>query len=118
MNRLKRLLQGAAAILIASLCFEANAGIYTGKIATIYIRQSDGIVYVVVQGTPTGKPACATNSNHYVMIKDENSAAGKRLLAALLTAHSVGRTVQILGANTCTRWVDGEDIDELYILSY
>jgi hypothetical protein len=45
------------------------------------------------------------------MIRDENSAVGKRQLAMLLLAYSTGQVVTVYGMNTCARWVDGEDVD-------
>lgn len=45
------------------------------------------------------------------MIRDENSAVGKRQLALLMMAQATNRAVAIIGIGTCTRWQDGEDIE-------
>ncbi|MDM3871230.1 hypothetical protein QSV34_07660 [Porticoccus sp. W117] len=93
--------------------FSSNnyAGQATGKIKDILIRDSDGLVYIILKNDAqvSDKPACATNS--YWMIKDENSETGKRQLSALLAAQLAGKEITIVGYNTCTRWGDGEDIN-------
>jgi hypothetical protein len=98
--------------LLASLsliALPALAGSQTGKIAQLYIRASDGLVYFNLSGPVSGRPACASNS--YWMIKDENSAAGKRQTALLLTARATDQVITVYGSSTCTRWGDGEDVD-------
>ena len=64
-----------------------------------------------LNGTYAARPSCATQG--YWMIKDENSAAGKRQLAALLAARATGAEVTVIGFNACTRWGDGEDVDAI-----
>lgn len=99
--------------VIATLLFvvPAVAGQQTGTVAMLLVRQSDGMVYFYLDGTATGKPACATNA--YWMIKDENSNAGKQMLAMLLAARAQGQAITVVGNNTCTRWSDGEDVDQI-----
>lgn len=90
------------------------AGTQTGTVQALYVRASDGLVYFVLSGSvKSSSPACATIG--YWMVKDENSAAGKRQYALLLAAQLSGRTVTVVGLNTCTRWSDGEDVDWLTI---
>ena len=87
----------------------AIASTYTGKVSSIRVREEDGLVWVYLLGERTGnRPVCATSS--YMMIKNENSPAGKRQLALLMMAQATNKTVLIEGANTCNRWGDGEDI--------
>lgn len=50
------------------------------------------------------------------MIKDEKSLTGKQQLAVLMQAQATGQQVAISGGNTCSRWSDGEDINELSIV--
>jgi len=47
------------------------------------------------------------------MIKAENSNAGKQMLAMLLAARAQGQAITVVGSNSCTRWGDGEDADEI-----
>lgn len=103
--------------LAQSLCFaclilcggQSIAGTQTGKIETLTVRSSDGLIAVVLSGpAKSGSPACATYS--YWLIKNEGSTTGKQLYAMLLAAHLASRSVTIVGENTCTRWPDGEDV--------
>lgn len=103
-----------AAVFGLSLIGAANAGTQNGTVDALHIRASDGLVYFTLKGsTKTGSPACATIA--YWMIKDENSAAGKRHYAALLAAQMSGKTIYVTGSNTCSRWSDGEDVDNISI---
>jgi hypothetical protein len=92
----------------------AIAGTISGKIATVVQRSSDGLTYVVIDGTPSGRPACASNT--YWMIADENSEAGKKQFAMLLAAWAGGLEIKIVGRNSCLRWSDGEDINYIQTL--
>lgn len=91
----------------------AHAGSQIGKIKTLTVRASDGPVYFVLEGQLNERPACATGG--YWMIRAEDSTTGKRQLAMLLTARATGQPVTVIGFNTCTRWPDGEDVNELYL---
>lgn len=101
-----------AALMLVSFCtpHEANAGLIRGPVANVIVRQSDGLSYVEISGTETGRPVCGVTTT-YFMIKDENSQAGKTQLAILLSAKLSGQTVEITGTGTCIRWIDGEDIE-------
>lgn len=99
-------------IFVMFLCANSFAGSQTGKVQTILVRE-DGLHYVILEGVPVGKPACATIG--YWMIRDENSAAGKSQLSVLLAAQVSGRVVHVEGRNTCTRWDDGEDISSVQV---
>lgn len=83
-------------------------------IKTIDVRQEDGLTYVILDGTHTNKPACAA-SQEYWIVKNENSAIGAKQYAALLLAYSLKRSITIRGSNSCTRWSDGEDINEVIL---
>lgn len=101
------------AAMLASLCvigaMQAIAGSQTGLVKDVYIRDSDGLILVDLQGIATLKPACALRS--YWIVPNEKTDSGKRLYTMLLAAQLAGRPVTINGKNTCTRWGDGEDID-------
>jgi hypothetical protein len=100
--------------LLNLLCIAgANAGTQTGKVTKLGVRDSDGLVYFILAGSPAGVPACATHG--YWMIKNENSESGKRQLALLIAAQASGKSVVVMGANTCARWPDGEDVDMLSV---
>jgi hypothetical protein len=85
-------------------------GYQVGIVTEVITRASDGLVYFFMSGPITGtRPPCATIG--YWMIKDENSAAGKRQLATLLIARTTGQPIKVSGAGVCTRWGDGEDVN-------
>ena len=85
-----------------------------GTIVNVLIRASDGLTYVTMTGNRTGvRPGCATHG--YWIIKQEDSEVGKRQYSALLAAKFAGSTVAIVGAETCTRWGDGEDINSVVV---
>lgn len=111
---MKRILFFIAASLLSISTSFSLAGEQTGLIKTIDIRQSDGLIYVILNGTHTNKPACAANQEYWI-IKNENSSTGAKQYAALLLAYSLNRSVTIRGANACTRWSDGEDINEVVL---
>ncbi|WP_377160421.1 hypothetical protein ACFJIX_12470 [Roseateles sp. UC29_93] len=103
----------ATALLAIAAIAPAHAGSQVGKIKTLTIRASDGLVYFVLEGQRNERPACA--SGDYWMIRAEDSTTGKRQLAVLLTARASGQPVTVIGFNACTRWADGEDVNELYL---
>jgi hypothetical protein len=90
----------------------SNAGEQTGKVSQIIVRGSDNLHYFVLEGPSANKPSCAKNT--YWMIRDENSAAGKSQISILLSAQAQQKTIRIVGSGSCTRWVDGEDVDAMF----
>jgi len=101
------------AIALFSMSFYSLAGDQIGKVKEVHVRGSDGLHFFFLEGVHNRRPACATSD--YWMIKGEGSAAGKSQLSMLLAAQAQQKTVYVTGANTCTRWVDGEDVDDLSI---
>ena len=92
----------------------AFSSTYKGKVAGLNVREEDGLVWVYIAGERTGeRPSCATN--WYMVIKNENSPAGKRQFAMLMMAKALNSVVLIEGAKTCNRWGDGEDISFIQI---
>lgn len=100
--------------ILALFSFQSIAGSQVGYIDTLYAR-SDGLHLVELSDSSTirSKPGCATNK--YWLIKDENATYGKSQFSQLLSAKLAKRKVTIHGANTCTRWRDGEDINYIVI---
>lgn len=107
-----------AGLLTSLLLFIAPvlAGTQTGKVTSLKVRASDGLIYFTLTGQHSNAPACTAGTNYW-MIKNENSETGKRQFAQLLAARSTGATVEIVGAGTCTRWFDGEDVDQVDIMA-
>lgn len=111
MKKISFLLFFIVNFLCISITFASN---YSGKVGRINVRDEDGLVWVWIAGERTGeRPECAKNA--YMVIKNENSPAGKRQLAMLMLAKASNKTVLIEGARTCNRWGDGEDISMVAI---
>ena len=113
MSALPTTLRLAAAICLSIQLPAAFAGDHTGKVVQIITRASDGLHYFYLDGSGSNKPACARYG--YWMIKSEASQTGKDQFAMILSAMATGQTVKVSGANTCTRWSDGEDVDGISI---
>ncbi len=99
-------------LLFSLFTSQAFAGSQTGKVTSILVRQSDGLHYFYMSGVGENKPDCAS-SHTYWMIKDENSTVGKTQFSMLLTAYASGKTISVIGTNSCTRWGDGEDLNSI-----
>lgn len=89
------------------------AGQQTGTIAYVAVKADGRTEFSMVGGAITESPPCVNYG--YWFIKDEKSIGGKQQYAMLLTAFASGKTVKIVGANTCDRWVDGEDVEYMRV---
>ena len=103
---------GAMAMTVA-LPSVAHAGTETGRITELHVR-GDGLVYFQLNGTHQSRPHCARDYEYWMI--DETTEVGRKQYAMLLVAAQSGLRLRISGANTCTRWGDGEDVRELTIL--
>ncbi len=99
--------------IFALTSFLVCAGNQTGKITMLYARAGDNLHLVALTGARINSPDCATKG--YWLIKDENSVAGKSQFSQLLAAQLAGKTVELVGDNSCTRWGDGENISIVLI---
>ena len=100
-----------------ALALPAMAGTEIGTVKDLFVRDSDGLIWVDLTQVPgSGGPfgperaACAVTRTYW-MIPNETTDTGKRLFAMLLAAQLGGRVVTIHGKGTCNRWPDGEDIE-------
>lgn len=100
-------------LIFSILMAPAYAGTQSGTITGLVNRTSDGLLFFYLSGPASGKASCATSP--YWIIKDENSNTGKRLLAMLLMAKATGQSISVTGSGTCSRWVDGEDVDSILL---
>ena len=116
---MKTLLTLIAASCCAVAVPAAFGGTQTGKIKSVYVRNSDGLIWFDLNpnGFPpaSGRPACAAGTAYWI-VPNENTDTGRRLYAMLLSAFASGHTVQITGSDTCGRWPDGEDVDNIGML--
>ena len=113
------------AVMLASICAvavsPAIAGDQVGYVRDLYVRDSDGLIYVYlyVSGGPSHSPDCVTNTHPvggYWVIPNETTDTGRRLFSTLLAAQISNRFVKIEGKNTCSRWHDAEDIDTVDVI--
>lgn len=96
--------------LLSAFSVNTFAGSQVGTVGYVIVRASDGLTFFTLAGAAkSDSPACATNS--YWMIKDENSEVGKKQYAMVLAAQASGRELTVVGMNSCTRWLDGEDVN-------
>jgi len=102
------------ALMLASMyalaAAPAMAGQQFGTVNVLNVRDSDGLLWVNLTGSPSDRPLCAANTTYWI-IPNETTDTGKRLYEMLLAANVAGRAITIHGKNTCNRWGDGEDID-------
>ena len=93
----------------------ATAGDITGYVTSVVTRDSDGLTYAVVAGTPANRASCAAATSYWI-VAAETTESGKKQYALLLSAKTSGLRVTINGKGTCTRWSDGEDINTLQLI--
>lgn len=96
--------------MLSTASLHSFAGSQVGTVGSVIVRASDGLTYFTLIGAPkSDSPACAKIG--YWMIKDENSEVGKKQYAMVLAAQASGRELTVVGMNSCTRWLDGEDVN-------
>jgi len=106
-------------LMLASCCAlaaPAMAGTEVGTIRDLWVRDSDGLIWVDLTEVPgttpfgPGRAACAVFTTYWI-IPNETTDTGKRLYDSLRAAEIAGHPLTIHGKGTCSRWSDGEDID-------
>lgn len=95
------LLTTAAALSLFS--FNAYAGGASGKL--VAVNATRAALWAFNVGTNSGRPACAT-SNEFAI--DNNSAAGKAMIASILAAQAQGLIINVSGTGNCDVWGDRE----------
>lgn len=106
----------ALAALFMALSSSTMAGTVTATINRVYMNAATGLMLVKVNGTVTGKPACATSVSWDFALTLPTTISPKRdTYALLLTAHAATRSVTFTGAGTCTAFTTAEDITNAYM---
>lgn len=102
-----------AAALFASSTAALAAGQQVGNVKSVVMNKSygSGVIAVGLTGTPTGKPACATDTSRWVLVMTDSNPLNSSVVSLVLTALSTGRPVMISGTGACTVIPDVEDID-------
>lgn len=97
-----------ALVLLASVgSLPAPSDADTGRLKGVYARDPDGLQLAQIENRGE-RPACAIQTQ--MVIRDEKSDMGKAQFAMLIAAFLADRTVTIVGAGTCTRSNQSEDI--------
>ena len=90
---------------IASACCST----VNGTVTAISVLPG-GQFFFGLSGSESGKPACNT-TNRYVV--DTNTQGGRSTMSVVLSAYLSGKTLTVLGFQTCTIWSDSEDMGSL-----
>lgn len=100
-------------VMVVSLVLPATASISAPQteVSNLLFMPTGAVLFHT--STPRSDvPACAAGEPTRWAI-DTNTAAGKSQLAGLLTAHTTGKKVQVIGTNTCSIWGDTESVSYL-----
>ena len=100
----------AAALLFVT---PAMAGGGTGVISNVTVNSGGGNNVAFMTLTPvSGQPACATTGRFAISL---TANGGQAALALILTAHSQGKKVIVVGTGACDVWGDSETLN--YIIA-
>ncbi len=95
-------------LFLAVASFAANAGSANGVIDINIGRETDGMVFIRVTGTPA-QAACA-NANPSSFVVNGTTAGGAVAVRRIDIAYSLGKTVYVVGKGTCNQVAGYEDI--------
>lgn len=95
---MKKVILGLSLVLMANMGFASNG---TGKVSTIRLGIHDeNMVLVGVTEQVFNHPS-ACNSNAYNFTFDASTEVGKKVYAALLSAHATKTDVYFMGTGNC-----------------
>jgi hypothetical protein len=95
--------------LLGGVASASAAGTYVGTITNVEgYGENTNAVFVLINGTVSGSPSCATQNYRFVL--NPSNASGQALLAIALSALARNVTVTITGSGTCSIWGDTESI--------
>lgn len=97
------LLTIAAALPLLS--FNANAGTAAGKV--IGVTATRATLWAFNVGAISDRAACA-GTDEFAL--DNNTAAGKVMIASILAAQAQGLTIYVTGSGNCDVWGDRESV--------
>ncbi|PTQ90496.1 hypothetical protein [Agitococcus lubricus] len=101
-------------ILAALSSVSAYAGTSTGGTITGFSPYSSGTVEILIfkTSTLTGTPACNTTQRFAI---NSNNIRYSNTTAAVMTAYSANKIVQVKGLGTCNVWGNAEDVDVICV---
>ena len=90
-------------VALATLCLfpvTAHASNQYGGHITSYLPQSGGQMFFTSDGPRDSVPGCAAQDVRWVI--DDTTPAGQALVAGLLTAYALHKTVDVVGTGNCS----------------
>ena len=95
----------AAVVLMTGLASAAFAGSSSGPITSVIVDQ--GIMRVVVNATPTGRPACNTKNGYALALTTD---VARKMLESVTMAQAAGLSIVATGTGACTVALDHESL--------
>lgn len=95
----------AGVALVTGLASDAFAGSSSGPITSIIVDQA--ILRVIVNATPTGRPACNTKNGYALALTTD---VARDMLESLTMAQAAGLSIVATGTGACTVAVDHESL--------
>lgn len=92
---------------VAANASNSNPGVVGG--VTV---QENARAFFSQAGARTARPACATIDRWAFSLANPS---GQGMLAAILTAYSLGRPVSVVGTGTCDVWPDTETVVYIFM---
>ena len=90
----------------------ALAGQSSGLVSEIIVNGFNYLFFSA--GTKSGSPACGNNNSWALNL---STAKGRSIYALVLTAQAQGKSLVVVGNNTCNEWGDREDVLYAYMVS-
>ena len=107
--------------LLFVLVFLLSAGLsnasesQSGHISNILVN-ADGKAFFNQSGTRTSIASCQAASVPNRWAFDVNTAKGQAMLSLVLSAYSLGKSVQVYGIGECSDWPDTETVSYVEIV--
>jgi hypothetical protein len=99
-------------LLISSASSVHAVGVSTGPVGAVLAGENAVVFFN--SGTHQNKPACSTVANDWAI--NLATPGGKALLATLLTAYSLKKSIYVSGKGVCDAWPDRETVNYLYTM--
>lgn len=113
--RFFRRLAAATALLLASSNAYASTA-QPGYISQIF-AMANGVVMFSSSGARSTPPGCQSAGVSQRWAIDATTPAGQAKVAALLTAYSLRKQIQIVGTGACPNWSDTETLDYFFTIN-
>jgi hypothetical protein len=98
---MRRAFSAAALLLLLPISIMAGSAISQVRVTNLAINKTYGnLVFIQVNGTPSGAPACSSGTWQYTL--SLGTPSDKELYAMLLMVYSTGAVVNITGTGACS----------------